>query len=86
VVSLEPRVKVLCFVHSAPAKGIRTNYQNTSGNVFSKVLPFERNGGQYWTRIRDTKSRHKGKSFFSPFCKAYSKVTLLQIVELGCTF
>ena len=32
-------------VLSGPAKWIRAGYQNTSGKVFSKVLPFERNGG-----------------------------------------
>ena len=32
------------------AEGIRTTIcQKTSGKVFSKVLPFERNGGRYLT-------------------------------------
>jgi len=29
--------------------GIRTDHQNTNGKVFSKVLPFERNGGLFGT-------------------------------------
>jgi hypothetical protein len=28
---------------------IRTDYQNTNGKVFSKVPPFERNGGPWGT-------------------------------------
>ena len=36
------------------AKGIRTTTrQKTSGKVFSKVLPFERNGGPLWIRTTD---------------------------------
>jgi len=31
------------------ARGIRTDHQNTNGKVFSKVLPFERNGGLFGT-------------------------------------
>jgi hypothetical protein len=42
-----------------PAEGIQTGYQNTSGKVFSKVLPFERNGGLERTRTID---KHKNWS------------------------
>jgi len=46
-------ISVLGIIPPFPAKGIRTGYQNTSGKLFSKVLPFERNGGRYRTRTYD---------------------------------
>jgi hypothetical protein len=51
-VALNTIFLVLSIEQNGPAEGIRTNCQNTSGNVFSKVLPFERNGGAEGIRTR----------------------------------
>ena len=47
---LAENLEVPHIVRYGGAERIRTStYQKTSGKVFSKVLPFERNGGPFWT-------------------------------------
>ena len=49
LLKVNTNVRVLSIVKYRPDEGTRISYQNTNGNVFSKVLPFERNGGPLGT-------------------------------------